>query len=41
MRALPVDEDAEQRDRPALELWIVVARQAQKAGDDLRRDTGR
>ena len=34
-RALAVDDDAEQRDRPALELWIVGAGQAQEASDDL------
>ena len=35
--ALAIDGDAEQRDRPALELREVLARQAEEPRDDLRR----
>src|SRR5262249_53084978 len=35
--ALRIDGERQQRDRPALKLRVELARQAQQAGDDLRR----
>src|SRR5205085_7542717 len=36
--AVPVPTDADELDRPALELGIVLARQTEDASDDLHRE---